>query len=498
MVAGVYFQVVDRGVSPSRSPRTFWLVRDGWDDYHFRTMFHLVYRGEDGELHTLGTVKIGQVGMVEYSRTELESSFNTLDATYFSVGQDRDYYESVMALGQSLGQQVLTALNDIAISEERFAVAETQQVTLSSLFRFVNATVVVQQFRRIAAGGVVLTPYDFSYTYPLAESGTAPTLAFKVKPESMPPSNVHVLIGSNGSGKTTLLTNMARTLVDGDDSGASGQFEPSAGAESPFANIVTVSFSAFDPFAAIQSTRALKYSYVGLKAGRAGKTVKTVADLADDFVAGLDSCARGSRRDRWLDAMATLNADPLLDDSGIRDLLADGSPSIDVEVATETFDRLSSGHKIVVLTMTRLVQLVDEKTLALLDEPEAHLHPPLLSAFTRALSDLLEDRNGVAVIATHSPVVLQEVPESCVWAIRRTGSVVTSERLEIETFGEGVGTLTARVFGLEVTGTGYHQLLQKALQETAGSYDSGLGYFDGHVGGEGRAILRSLARRNGN
>lgn len=46
----------------------------------------------------------------------------------------------------------------------------------------------------------------------------------------------------------------------------------------------------------------------------------------------------------------------------------------------------------------------------LIDEPEGHLHPPLLSAFVRALSELLVNRNGVAIIATHSPVVLQEVP----------------------------------------------------------------------------------------
>lgn len=59
------------------------------------------------------------------------------------------------------------------------------------------------------------------------------------------------------------------------------------------------------------------------------------------------------------------------------------------------------------------------KTLVLIDEPESHLHPPLLSAFIRALSDLLLDRNGLSIIATHSPVVLQEVPKRCVWKINR-------------------------------------------------------------------------------
>lgn len=41
------------------------------------------------------------------------------------------------------------------------------------------------------------------------------------------------------------------------------------------------------------------------------------------------------------------------------------------------------------LTLTKLVELVEEKTLVILDEPEEHLHPPLVSAFIRALSKLV-------------------------------------------------------------------------------------------------------------
>jgi hypothetical protein len=119
------------------------------------------------------------------------------------------------------------------------------------------------------------------------------------------------------------------------------------------------------------------------------------------------------------------------------------------------------------LTITRLVETVAERTLVLLDEPEAHLHPPLLSAFVRALSDLLTNRNGVAIIATHSPVVLQEVPKSCAWKIWRNGTTVSAERPEVETFGENVGILTREVFGLEVTHSGFHKMLQDSLEDAA-------------------------------
>lgn len=44
--------------------------------------------------------------------------------------------------------------------------------------------------------------------------------------------------------------------------------------------------------------------------------------------------------------------------------------------------RMSSGHAIVLFTITRLVDVVGEKSLVLFDEPEVHLHPPCSLLFT--------------------------------------------------------------------------------------------------------------------
>jgi ATPase subunit of ABC transporter with duplicated ATPase domains len=142
------------------------------------------------------------------------------------------------------------------------------------------------------------------------------------------------------------------------------------------------------------------------------------------------------------------------------------------------------------------VETVEERTLVLLDEPEAHLHPPLLSAFVRALSDLLVNRNGVAIIATHSPVILQEVPAQCVWKVRRNGRVVHAERPNIETFGENVGVLTREVFGLEVTDAGFHQLLRSAAHDED-QFDDVVAKFGSKLGGEARALIRALMANRG-
>ena len=125
------------------------------------------------------------------------------------------------------------------------------------------------------------------------------------------------------------------------------------------------------------------------------------------------------------------------------------------------------------------------------NENEISVYPPLLAAFIRALSELLISYNGVALIATHSPVILQEVPRKCAWKLNRNGNEVTVSRLEIESFGATIGALTREVFGLEVRQSGFHKMLCDEVNK-------GLGYgeikdlFHNELGDEALALLRTL------
>jgi predicted ATPase len=326
---------------------------------------------------------------------------------------------------------------------------------------------------------------------------------------------VHVIIGRNGVGKSRLLNNITRVLsssaVDRYELG-DVQFDqtvvgsPRAEEGPPqFAGIVSVAFSAFDEFKppsmSQDRSKRLQYTYIGLKKiARPGQEdsggLKDGRALATEFGSSVKVCLQRSRLRRWERALEVLQSDPIFADAQVAALAsgADDESSDDESLrvrAREVFRGLSSGHKIVLLTVTRLVESVEERTLVLIDEPEAHLHPPLLSAFVRALSELLINRNGVAIIATHSPVVLQEVPRECVWRLRRSGDAVAAERPQIETFGENVGTLTHEVFGLEVTDSGFHRMIADVVGAHH-SYDEVLAAFNGSIGSEGRALVQAL------
>lgn len=525
----VFFTVLDIAQRvPADAPQNSAYLRvDRWDDWgKYRTMFTLFVLDGNGETHEIGSVKIGQVDLkpsgavAEGQRVpSLPATFDELDERFFSLGQSEDYYASLIQLEPVLHRRVLEGLRDCAYNLEIFDARLNEYVMSESLLRNVRAENVRGRFNRLSRGDAQLTKFQFSYTFPRLPDVPPPTISFEVIPESQPPSNVHVLIGRNGAGKTRCMRQMAQTLLgrvapDGESFGHI-ELKLGHGETWAFAGVVLISFSAFDAFDLHGGDAdRLAVHQVGLRHHVArdptdiperpapddesdSADIPDASTLAQDFRQSFERCRVGLKAERWRAAIQTLEADDLFAELDVAMLLEMEDEGRRKRQAEALFKRLSSGHAIVLLTVTRLVELVDEKTIVLLDEPEGHLHPPLLSAFIRCLSDLLVKRNGVAIVATHSPVVLQEVPRSAAWKLRRARTVSVVERPTIETFGENIGLLTREVFGLEITRSGFHQLLQTAVDEHL-DYDAILQRFDNRLGIEARAIIRALvAERDG-
>ena len=502
---------------PFQARNTGYLQSDNWDDYGHKTLFSLTVFDELGNKKTIGDIKIGFVGQGEgWTNEQIPHQFDVLPEHFYSLGQDADYYRNIIEnLSQEMAVNILTALCDVVHDPDRLQMAEQQRAFITSLLRSVNRASIEHQFRRILRREAPLTNYNFFYEKTTNERYSGIKVAFTVDPNTKPSSNIHILIGRNGVGKTTLLNNMVDALLPErgtvDETGYFATPLPYAGAnaldDDYFAGVVSISFSAFDPFTPPDDqpddNAGMRYYYVGLKKRvnqNAQETwlLKNKDDLCSDLTNSLKVCfALTAKRERWKNAVIKLESDfnfaemnlSQLADAYAQDFSANKQPFSDISSAL--FNRMSSGHAIVLLTITKLVETVEEKTLVLLDEPESHLHPPLLSAFTRALSDLLVNRNGVAIIATHSPVVLQEVPNSCVSILRRTRLIANVDRPENETFAENVGVLTREVFGLEVSKSGFHDLLASAVAEGK-SYEEIDEEYRHHLGFEGKTILRSM------
>lgn len=220
---------------------------DNWDDwFRYETTYYVIYFDAQGYRNDIGRVKIGQNPYPETKKPSVPSSFTTLGKEFFSVGQSDTYYERLKEIDRKIigfREIFLNSMRDIAYNEEICETVINYHVTTNSLLRDISRSAVRGQFRRMANGGAKLTSYNFRYISP---GDTPMSLEFNVDPNSRIPTNIHVVIGRNGVGKTFLMRSMIYALmgVSGDEYGQF-QFDDGYGTMN-FANIVYVSFSAFD------------------------------------------------------------------------------------------------------------------------------------------------------------------------------------------------------------------------------------------------------------
>lgn len=211
-----------------------YLIIDRWDDwFKFRTMFSMVVFDNNGSRHSVGSVKIGQAGLMPAALggaalvpgtrvPQLPQTFASLDPNhFFSLGQDEGYYSTLRSLPAHIRDYILVNLCDCAYNLAILDQHLNQMVMQESLLRSVREGNVRNRLHRLAHGNAELTRFQFQYTLPAApaEAGQLvpplpPTLTFQVEPNSHPPTNVHVLVGRNGAGKTRCIQSLINAVLE--------------------------------------------------------------------------------------------------------------------------------------------------------------------------------------------------------------------------------------------------------------------------------------------
>jgi len=501
------------------NPDHFYLLNNNWDDwFEYETVYNAWYMG-----YNIGGLRIGRKGQTE-RRAKLDDHFERLPDNYFSLGIDVTYYSNIKK--KEIREEVLGGLRDLAYNLDLFNSVEYENVVQVSLLRDTSSKTVRGQFHRIAEGGAVLTDYMFTYTSTDLdlETGKNQKLTFEVDADNnVPYSNIHVLIGNNGTGKTTLISKMLLALLNNNQNQEKYGAITTDWGES-FANIVNISFGIYDNpvFEDNNKNVRIEYKQIGLikiDKNEKGEDMKKVIYnqipelFFDSFYTNIKSPTKKQLWEKALDILQKdstfneLHIERWIEKDGERyqkvkeinqieegEIDKDYKKRIDKlyygEIVKEDFKELSSGHKIILLTLASIINYVEEKTLVFLDEPEEHLHPPLISAFIHTLSYILSFRNAVAIIATHSPVIVQEIPKKCVWKIHKIGNYRLFRRPQIETYGENLGEITSEIFGYDVQATGFHALL-KSIAEKNDSYEDAYSTFHGELGKEAKSILRA-------
>ncbi len=516
-----FFLLESRSSTPNPGKSIVYLTIDKWNDYSYITQFYAQLYDSSGALHALGLVKIGFHGQTKETSTHKQigvTEFTELGGAFFSLGESSSYYSALSKVEEKERLEYLESLNDLVSSSDIKSEILEEGVFKTALLRSLSMYDVKHQFKRCLKGLPELSDFKFTIKRQETDKLGKVKVSFSVNRESKPSSNMHALIGRNGVGKTQLLNGIVNAIAAPKKTETQILEKSRGGRLTPiddayFNTLLSISYSAFDPFEPPSEqkdpTKGTCYYYVGLKKtvtsndSEASKVFnKSGEELRRECLASLWGCLEKPKviegEVLWLRSLSKLHSDENFAEMNLESLYESSKKiprkdsegkELDTNVREGLFidenfrllNRLSSGHLMVLLTITKMVQYVGEKTLVLIDEPECYLHPPLLSALLRATEDLLRENNAIAIIATHSPVVLQEIPQNCIWKIDRVGKDTEFIRPITPTFGESVSTLTHEVFGLEVRKSGFYDILKKevesgkGLKEIVKDYDEQLG-----------------------
>lgn len=132
--------------------------------------------------------------------------------------------------------------------------------------------------------------------------------------------------------------------------------------------------------------------------------------------------------------------------------------------------RLSTGVKFFLHIMSHVYAYSEDNSILLFDEPENHLHPPMLSFMMNEIQLAIRKTHSIMLVATHSPVILQELFAKNIFVIRRDGDALTFRNPVTETYGENFGYINRLVFDLNSDICNYHQVFDYIFKKNMCEY----------------------------
>lgn len=466
-------------VAPSLLP-VFVLRTDNWDDYGHQVQFYLSYHDAKSTITPLGAVKILQrkskdgEPVVLASATHLEDSFSELGAECISLGQEDDYYTNLHTLFGDQTSNVLVALRDIAWQPALATDFEPTSAFRNAMMRQNGAQRARRFGRAWAAGRPVSEEPSFTYNGSIEGADADVEASFEFQPYDPIPGRIVGIIGRNAVGKTRFLASLGADLAQISRTSAeklTEREERFPNGRPLFTRIIAISYSAFDRFKRPLSDSSSSYVYCGIRNDKGGLSR---AYLNETYRKNQKRIRELGLQDDWIKYAQTILGD--LSEQLMSDLKAEiDSPTTD----NQALSLLSSGQSILAHFVTALLAWIQPNSLVLFDEPETHLHPNAVASLFLVLSEILGKFDSYAVVATHSPVVIQEIPAKRVLVFEREQNLTVAHPLALESFGESVTELTRHVFETIEVESVYRRTLKRLAktespEKVLARFDQGL------------------------
>ena len=474
------------------------LTRNDWDDFGLQSTFFLSIV-IDGNERSIGELKAVHKHVLS-GRVRLLEDIDYLDEMVCTLGQSAEYYNDIHRLGTKYERAILTTLRDCTYDPDIYEEFSQLPQFRQSAIRFSTAEQALQRGLELhgAVSEINEKPsVSFDFKAKLAGFEAPYRLEFEYfsSEASSIPSNINILIGRNGTGKTQLLSVLAKAIsgygYDRSEELLKARAEQFPSGRPAFGNVIVVSYSAFDSFEIPGKTKLEKgklarqghifgYVYCGLRErmGSGEYRIKSTSEISSEFQTALKS----------------INDDEILISIWKRCLshvLGDPSFAQIKQIhLNDVFSKLSSGQKIILSILAKIIEHIKPSSIVIVDEPENHLHPSLMAAFLHAIRDVLDEFQSFAIMATHSPVILQETPSRFVQVLEGSRQRPKVSKLSKECFGEEISTLTADVFKVDSEESNFLTVL-KELAISGKSLDEINALFGKRIGLTARSFISS-------
>jgi predicted ATPase len=437
----------------------FRLSYDNWDDYTYKTLMDLSFQSEESpETLFIGRVKILKKGAAGGPTWDsLDDTFSLLPTDFCSLGQSQEYYERLKELLGNQYQSVLYALRDAAFFPRIQEEFENEEGFRKSLLRSNSVEQLMRSIRFKLNGIDLATRFIFTFQFTPPYSSDRLNLNFNFRYSGEFQHRVYALIGKNGTGKTRLLASLAKNLS-----------ERSSSAIRPhrplFGKVFTVSYSYFDRFDIPEGNAEFNYVYCGLK--KPDGTWMSDDDLMARFLETAQKIIAKDRVNEWYQTLNDFIPNDLLDIIFRRESKSFQTTLAFVQESVGLFSvKLSSGQNILMFIISEILAQIRFNSLILYDEPETHLHPNAISSLMFTVFNLVKRFESFCIIATHSPIVIQEIPSRNIFIIERNKDQAEVRRLQMESFGENLTVITDEIFGNRPIAKHQYMVLEELVKD---------------------------------
>ncbi len=438
------------------------LYKDSWDDFSYKTSHYMRFFNSATESEHIGFMKILHK---EDRNTSLPEKFSELTEDYCSLGTI-DYYYEMKKCFKSNAKNILQKLRDCAIDENIKKTFVDYPGFNDSLLRTTNFEKALTEGKNIIEGHSSKFNSIFSFNCAIGNFKNEHSISFNFEPgkNEYLPHRIFCLIGKNGTGKTQYLSKLALGM-SGQDKGLKEGFTLG---RPLFSQVIAISYSIYDSFKKPNTINEIinkkkyeeifSYLYFGLR--KRANSILSVEEMQDQLYESILKILERGMKEEWLESLSTLFPDNRLID--LIDEIEDNEKIFNNKnINVLKFLHVSSGQGIILNCVTNLYANISKETLIIYDEPETHLHPNAIYQLISILHEILEKTNSYAIIATHSPIIIQQIPSKYVRILSQNDNYIEIEKPSLETFGENLTALTNEIFGNNMHEEYYKKILEK-------------------------------------